>query len=171
MRYDRTSQGFFLLGLAALTLSFIPACGGGSSSAGIQAAPAQVVHESTVSGPHAIAIGTSVTVRTVTFTPSDPTDVLLYAVVDSTYGFAGPAMNLVCYLVGGTTHYVTRTLPLGRSVPGFVYLEAGFKAATYVVRVDVEMGGPTYGEVTTLQIRFVTAKGATILSPSPQLGG
>src|SRR5437868_4548517 len=84
------SQGVFLVGMALLVAVIIPACGGsGGGSAGATppaGATAHGMYSSSVAGPVVIpASSANAPVRTVTFTPANANDFLLYVVVEGAY--------------------------------------------------------------------------------------
>jgi len=159
--------------------------GGGSSV---------VTHESTTSGPHAIAAdSTNVVLRTATYTPASPNDVIALVIAEGTYTNSGTWPNssgslrinlkdsagtviwtystgfTACGAPGSGEFIISGSLTNGSSnacVP--VYL---LPSSTYTFELLTTTNCMWVGQIDTFKFKFVTLEGVTVSSPSTNIVG
>lgn len=191
------SQVVSILALAFMA-SVIPACGGGGSSPAA-AAPvpsstfAGKIHvSSTLAGPINCLASTSVLLRTVTFVPTNPDDVILYVIVEAQYttlASASPGFYSVDIQdangnsIGALNDDVPNRLP-GVNMPlrmsgnpfqssgnAHFFSEGQFPSPSYTIKLYVTAGTTASISTSSIVVKFVTLEGVTVVSPSPAITG
>lgn len=191
MRQHHWTQGLFLVGLAMLTAALIPACGGGSSKASSPILPAagtdHDLNISTVSGIVAVpASSTNLVIRTITFTPTNPNDVILYFSAEGTMnvtasGGLSDSISIVLLDASGTeisgnnNKTVSSTLGsnLTYSLRGTVDSSSVgvFPSTSYTIQLLMTTSSSWSGQIDSVQFKIFTAQNVTVISPSPNIVG
>lgn len=188
MKTHHWSQGLFLLGLAALTAAIIPACGGGSSgSAGATppvGASAHGLYSSSVAGPVVIpANSTNAAVRTVTFTPANPNDFILYAVVEGSYTNPAGSLQFVTVTIkdgsgnvlssGPITSFLTASLQQFRWRAQVGSRDgtdpSSFPSSSYTITVTANTSAAGTAQIDSTKVRVFVAQDVTVEDPSTKL--
>jgi hypothetical protein len=176
----RWSTALFMLGMSALILAFSINCHDGGGSAGAQTTTASLyrIHESAVSGIIPIpASSTNYVVRSVTFTPSSPNDLLLRIQVEGTSTGTVTQGSAYIHVVGSTgqvTDSSVFNLPIAVDLPfkaSLGILDSIFPMPTtsYTITFFATTDAAWAGSVSSVVIRIWTLEGASVLSPSPSI--
>ena len=185
MRTKHWSQGLFLIGMALLVAVIIPACGGGSGGNAGATPPAggtaHAIYSSSVAGPVAIpANSVNALVRSVTFTPADPNDFILYVAVEGAY--SNPANSLqsitVSILDAGTNVLATgpingfltassqqfrwRAQPSNRNGTD----PSSFPSTSYSIVIQASTNSAGSAQIDSTKVKVFVAQDVTVEDPS-----
>lgn len=188
MRPKSWSQGLFLIGMALLVAVIIPACGGsGGGSAGANptaGATAHGLYSSSVAGPVVIpASSTNALVRTVTFTPNDPNDFLLYAAVEGTYTSASGSITNVTVTIKDAGGNILASGPIGpfpvgtlqpfrwRAQPGNrnAVDPSSFPSTSYSISITASTSAAGAAQIDSTKVRVFVAQDVTVEDPSAKV--
>lgn len=181
----------FLLGLAALTLALIPACGGnGTASAPPPTVATSVItkHISTTSGPHNVpGLASTLLLREVIFTPTSASDEVIRVEVTGNINWtAGANLHIGMDVVDALGVSLMTDSPsnapglmTGASTPfRFVTHLSVFRPISppdlsqYKLRLyAVSSSSDWVGSVDSLTFKITALEGVTILAPSGQISG
>jgi vacuolar-type H+-ATPase catalytic subunit A/Vma1 len=190
MRQHHWSQGLFLVGMALLTAVIIPACGSGSGAASpsfTSALSNNKVHDSTVGGVVAVPIGSGLpgfVVRSIAFTPTATSDVLVYVGVGGTYTGTAGQMAIFLQVIDDATGLPICTSTslvanVGTNIPYRIvqplsinaFTTASFPSASYTIRLMATSSGVWAGNVNSSAFRVITLENVTVDSPSANIIG
>ncbi len=185
MRQHHWSQGLFLLGLAALTAALVPACGGGGGSAGAtpqSASAPHAIYASSVAGLVVIpASSTNAPVRSVTFTPANPNDIVLYVVVEGSYSNAVGSLQAITVTLTdasgnslGSGPITPLTVGTSRAFrwrsqvgcTGFGTDPSLFPSTSYVISITAVTSAAGSAQIDSTKIKMFMAENVTVDDPS-----
>lgn len=188
MRSKHWSQGLFLIGMALLVAVIIPACGGGSGgNAGANppaAGTAHAIYSSSVVGPVVIpASSVNSPVRTVTFTPANPNDFILYVVVEGSYTNASGSLQAVTVTIrdaggnslgsGPVTSFLTASLQQfrWRAQPGNRdgTDPSSFPSTSYTVAITATTSAAGTAQIDSTKVRVFVAEDVSVEDPSARV--
>lgn len=181
------------LAFLVLALALVPACGsgggGGGGSGSVGAVPPVTlpastvhVHESTVTPMQVLAVSGNF-VRQVTFTPTNPTDEILYVTAEGsaignlnfTLELRDPAANVIASWQFGQSsgaEYGYRLVARPESRSSWIATFAAYPTTSYVLRfVLINNSATSQANLMSLKFRIVTAEGVTISVVSTQISG
>ena len=185
------AQGVFLLGLAALTWSFATmSCGGGGGGGAVaspQASPLFRTHVSTTSGTVIVpASSVDLVVRAITFTPTNPNDLVVRAMVQGTFTCAGPIgpgalrvriLDASGGLLGERSNDDPSSTGVGQgyllqtSLETDQFMPGPFPSTFYTVQLVISTSAGWAGSIDTCTFKVFTAENVTVTDPSGLIAG